>query len=233
MQPPASAVQPLRRTLLRVVKQEHSLPSPQLYLHAGRRPRPAQPLEDEHELVAIVAAARRGDADGWKRLVGRFDGGLRVIARSYRLAPADVDDVVQATWLELVTAIGRLREPAAVGGWLATVTRRNALRTRQLPMRELLTDDPCRDDRDPSAGPESSVLEAERQAVLAGAIAALPDRHGRLMTVLLTQPELDYRQVGEQLSMPVGSIGPSRARALAALARNARLRDFSPAAAAA
>lgn len=206
------------------------MPSPHLHLHAGRRPRPTPPLEDERELVAIVAAARRGEADGWERLVARFDGGLRVIARSYRLAPADVDDVVQATWLELLAAIGQLREPAAVGGWLATVTRRNALRTRQLPLREQLTDDPCLGDRDPSPGPENSVLEAERQAVLADAIAALPRGHRRLMTVLLTRPELDYRQISEQLSMPVGSIGPSRARALAALARNARLLALSRAA---
>ena len=42
--------------------------------------------------------------------------------------------------------------------------------------------------------------------------------------MLLTEPELDYRQVGERLSMPVGSIGPSRTRALARLARDARLR---------
>ena len=181
----------------------------------------------------MVAAARRGDGDGWTRLFGRFDAGLRAIARSYRLAPDDVDDVVQTTWLELLTAIGRLREPAAIGGWLATVTRRNALRTRQLPMREQLTDDPHLGDDVESPGPESSVLEAERQAILADAIAALPHRHRRLMTVLLTQPELDYRQIGERLSMPTGSIGPSRARALARLARNARLGELSAAAEAA
>ena len=203
--------------------------------HPGSRPArhlsavsaPDQPPEHQQDLIAIVDAARRGDAEAWTRLVGRFDPSLRRIARCYRLGPADVDDVVQNTWVELLTAIGKIREPAAIGGWLATVTRRNALRARQLPLREHVTDDPCLGDDLESPGPERDIIEAERQAVLEEAIAELPQPHRRLMTVLLTQPDLDYRQVGEQLSMPVGSIGPSRARALARLARHAPLRGFS------
>jgi RNA polymerase sigma factor (sigma-70 family) len=126
-----------------------------------------------------------------------------------------------------VEAIHQIREPAAVHAWLATVTRRNALRRRQLHVREQLTDDPQLGDRSDSDGPEARVLAAERRAALAGALAALPDRHRQLLTVLLTQPTLDYRQVGEVLCMPVGSIGPIRARALIRLARDAQLRAIS------
>ena len=172
----------------------------------------------------MVQAAREGDARAWNGLFHRFDGTLRQVARSYRLAPTDVEDIVQAAWLELVAEIGRIREPAAIGAWLATVTRRNALRSRQIPAREVLTDDPDLGDRCDAHGPEERVLAAERQAVLAGAIAALPERPRRLVAALLTEPTLDYRQVGERLSMPVGSIGPSRTRALARLARDAQLR---------
>jgi RNA polymerase sigma factor (sigma-70 family) len=178
----------------------------------------------DRELAAIVGAARAGDAEAWTCLVRRFDRVLRRIARSYRLAPADVDEVVQTTWLELLEAIQRIREPAAIGGWLATVTRRNALRRRQVHVREQLSDDPQLGDRPDSDGPEGSVLAAERRAALDGALAALPDRHRRLLAVLLTQPALDYREVGELLCMPVGSIGPIRARALARLARDPQMR---------
>jgi RNA polymerase sigma factor (sigma-70 family) len=174
--------------------------------------------------VAIVRAAREGDAEAWTSLVDRFDAALRQIARSYRLAPADIDDVVQDAWLQLLSTIGRIREPAAIGGWLATVTRRNALRSRRIPGRELLTDDPALGDRYDAHGPERRVLEAEREAALAGAIAGLPESPRLLVTTLLTEPELDYRQLGVRLSMPVGSIGPTRTRALARLARNAQLR---------
>jgi RNA polymerase sigma factor (sigma-70 family) len=144
-----------------------------------------------------------------------------------------VDDVLQTAWLELFTAIERIREPAAVGGWLVTVTRRNALRSRQAGTREQLTADPEPVDRLDLQGPEERVLTAERETVLAAAVAALPERHRRLVTVLLNEPPLDYRQVGEQLAMPVGSIGPSRARALARLARHPQLRAVGSVAAAA
>jgi RNA polymerase sigma factor (sigma-70 family) len=198
-------------------------------LSGGARARltagPARLLHDyDRDQVAITRAARAGDADAWTCLVRRFDRVLRHIARSYRLAPADVDEVVQTTWLELLEAIHRIREPAAIGGWLATVTRRNALRRRQMHVRERLTDDQQLGDRPDSDGPEASLLEAERRAALAGALAALPERHRRLLTVLLTQPALEYREVGELLGMPVGSIGPIRARALARLARDPRMR---------
>ncbi len=184
--------------------------------------RPCERLDPD--VGAIVQAARDGDADAWTHLVRSFDSGLRYVARSYRLTPPDVNDVVQATWLELLHAIEHLREPAAVGGWLRTVTRRNALRSRQAQMREHLTDDADLGERADVDSPVASVLAAERRAVLTGALASLPDRHRRLVTLLLSEPALDYRQVSEQLCMPMGSIGPIRARALARLARHDELR---------
>jgi RNA polymerase sigma factor (sigma-70 family) len=182
---------------------------------------------DEHDLVVLVQGARAGDRDAWTRLVQRFDRKLRQIARSYRLMPADVDDVVQTTWLNLFEAIDRIREPAAIGGWLATTTRRHALRRRQTHVREELADDPqpgeCPDDNQP----EASLLQLERRTVLAQALAKLPDRHRRLLIVLLNQPTLGYREIGELLSMPTGSIGPIRARSLRRLARDASLRALN------
>src|SRR5919107_6028938 len=95
-------------------------------------------LDHDRQLVALVHSARDGDSDAWTHLVRRFDRMLRNIARSYRLGQAEVDDVVQATWLNLFETIGQLREPAAIGGWLATVTRRQALRRIQVHVREQL-----------------------------------------------------------------------------------------------
>jgi RNA polymerase sigma factor (sigma-70 family) len=185
------------------------------------------PADEERELVALVRAAAGGDAGAWTRIVERYDGTLRRIARAYRLGPADVDDVVQTTWLELLVMIERIREPAALGGWLATVTRRGALRRRRAPLREQPTDDPRLGDRADGEVLEDGVLIEERDAALRSALHGLPDRQRRLLLVLLTQPNLDYRQIGEQLGMPVGSIGPIRGRALARLARDEQLRALA------
>lgn len=179
----------------------------------------------------LLQAVRDGDADAWAGLVRKFDPSLRYIARSYRLAPDDVDDIVQGTWLELLKAVDRIHEPAAVGGWLRTVTRRTAQRSRQLRMREHLTDDIERHSRGDhgtlSESPEAILLAAERRAVLTAALATLPERSRRLVTVLVCEPTPDYRAVSEQFGMPIGSIGPTRARALARLARDKGLRAVS------
>jgi RNA polymerase sigma factor (sigma-70 family) len=185
---------------------------------------PGQPPEYDGELVALVCAARAGESSAWTALVTRFDRTLRRIARSYRLSPADVDDVIQATWLDLLQDIQRIRDPAAIAGWLATTTRRKAMRLRQGQAREQLTDDPELSEGRDTDGPEASVLVAETRAILARALARLPDRHRQLMTVLLTQPTLDYRQVSALLAMPIGSIGPIRARSLARLSADPELR---------
>ena len=178
----------------------------------------------EDELVAIVHAARAGDADAWTRLVQTFERTLRFIARSYRLAPADVDEVVQTTWLDLLRAIHSIHEPAAIGGWLATAARRNALRQGQIYTREQLTDEPDVDRPCDFNCPEADLLAGERREALVAAFAGLPDRQRRLMRILLAQPTLSYGEVGQLLGMPIGSIGPVRARALARLARDEQLR---------
>lgn len=183
--------------------------------------------DPDAELVALVHAARVGDGDAWRRLVERFDRRLRDIARSYRLAPVDVDDVMQATWLRLYRHIERVREPAAIAGWLATTTRRECLRLLQRPVQEELTDDPRLGDSPDPDGPEARLLAAERSAVLGRALATLPERHRRLMTLLAEESTPDYRHISASLEMPTGSIGPIRARSLARLARNRELRALA------
>ncbi len=175
-------------------------------------------------LVELVLAARAGDSSAWSKLIARFDTTLRRIAGSFRLAAADVDDVVQATWLDLLQDVQHLREPAAIAGWLVTAARRRAMRLRLARVREHLTDDLEVSGGPHLPGPEASVLASERRAVLTRALATLPDRQRRLMTLLLAQPTLNYQQISRRLGMPVGSIGPIRARSLARLSRHPELR---------
>ena len=178
----------------------------------------------EHDITTLVEAALNRDEAAWNALVRRFDPILRRIARTYRLSPAQVDDAVQATWLRLVRSLHTVRDPECLGGWLATAVRRESLRLLQQPVREYLTDDPPLGDESSAVSPEDAVLEAEARAILADAIATLPERHARLMTLLFIDPHRGYREISELAGVPIGSIGPIRARALDRLARDRRLR---------
>lgn len=184
--------------------------------------------DTERALLDLVLAARAGDDRAWERLHVRFTPMLRSVAYSYRLSASDVDDAVQMTWVRLVSHIGRLREPAALAGWLATTIRRECLRLLQRPVREHVTDDPELGERiDLVSDPERALLAAERRVVLARALGTLPERHRRLMVLLLTQPKPDYDTVSTTLGMPRGSIGPIRARSIARLQDDPQLRSVS------
>lgn len=182
----------------------------------------------DHGLVELLRAAQAGDDRAWERLYARFSPMLLGIARGYRLAPSDVEDVLQSVWLRLVDHVDRLREPAAVGGWLATTTRRECLRVLQLPVREYASDDPELGDVFTELELDHELLADERRDAVRRALATLPDHYRRLMMLLVAEPAMDYKELSSRLAMPVGSIGPIRARSLARLQRHPELRGLCP-----
>ncbi|MEA2221243.1 MAG: hypothetical protein QOJ35_3869 [Solirubrobacteraceae bacterium] len=184
--------------------------------------------ECDDVLVELLRAAQAGDDRAWERLYDRFNPMLLGIARGYRLAPSDVEDVLQSVWLRLVDHVDRLRVPAAVGGWLVTTTRRECLRVLQLPVRELATDDPALGDVRTELELDHELLARERRDAVRRALATLPDHYRRLMLLLIAEPAIDYKELSRRLAMPVGSIGPIRARSLARLQRHPELRGLCP-----
>lgn len=163
---------------------------------------------------ALVRRAAAGDKAAWGPLVERYQGLVWSIARSYRLSGDDASDVVQTTWLRLVEHLDRIRDPDAVGSWLATTARNECLthlrrRGRQGVSLEVVPEVP-----DVSAGPGDGVLVRERDAELWAALHHISARCRQLLRILASDPPPSYEEVGAALNMPVGSIGPTRARCL-------------------
>jgi RNA polymerase sigma factor (sigma-70 family) len=180
----------------------------------------------DRELASLMEAVRANDNTAWADLMRRFERMMRAVARSYRLNEADVDDVLQTVWLRLHEHIDRLRNPNAVAGWLATTTRRESLRLLQMQTREQLTDDAELLEAVDLDRPDARLLAAERNDVLQRALETLPAHQRRLMVLLVTEP-VDYRQISAKLDMPIGSIGPTRARSLTRLGRHQELRELN------
>jgi RNA polymerase sigma factor (sigma-70 family) len=168
-------------------------------------------------LAARVRLAASGNARAWSELVEEFEGMLWAIARGHRLCHADAADVVQTTWLRLAENLGRLREPARVGAWLATTARRECLRTLRASTRERPDPEPPEAMATPSPPVDHALLDAERDAALRAALQQLPSRDQVLLLMLVTDSPPSYAEIGAALRMPIGSIGPTRGRALARL----------------
>ncbi|MGI5164044.1 RNA polymerase sigma factor [Spirillospora sp. CA-253888] len=168
-------------------------------------------LERLAEPGELVRRARDGDGAAWARLVEGYSDLLWSVARTAGLPDADAADAVQTTWLRLVEHLDRLREPDAVAGWLVTTARHESLR--------LLRHRPP-----PPAGPsaagsatEQVVLARESVCRVGSALRAMPPRCRDLLRLLAAAPS--YAELSAALDLPVGSIGPTRARCLAELSR--------------
>jgi RNA polymerase sigma factor (sigma-70 family) len=170
----------------------------------------------ETSVGALVSRAAAGDEIAWNEIVDRFSGLLWSVTRSYGLATQQASDVVQTAWLRLVEHIGELRDPEHVGAWLATTTRREALRTVAAQRREEPRDDDRTWDQPaaPHEAPDAAMIRREERTALLAALADLPPRQQQLLRVLSTDPAPSYQEVAAATGMPVGSIGPTRARAL-------------------
>jgi RNA polymerase sigma factor (sigma-70 family) len=175
------------------------------------------------DLSHLTRAAAAGDERAWNDLVTRLDGVLHAVAKRYRLSAADVDDVVQTTWLRALDHVERLNDPGAIAGWLVTTARREAMRTLQRGVREVLIDDAAAIDEPDVASPEVVAIARERRAAVRVAVQRLPSRQRHLLASLLTSPSPTYERVALKLAMPMGSIGPTRDRALARLREDPEL----------
>ncbi|MPZ87080.1 MAG: sigma-70 family RNA polymerase sigma factor [Nitriliruptorales bacterium] len=171
-------------------------------------------------MTSLLRTAVQGDQHAWDQVVLRFSGLVRAITRAHRLSPADAADVAQTTWLRLVEHAERIRDPEHVDAWLATTARRECLRVirgagRQVPTAEAHLERPAPSD----TGPEAQVLTADRDRALRTSLTLLSDRCQLLLRMLMAEPPLSYEEVSAALSMPIGSIGPTRARCLERLRR--------------
>jgi RNA polymerase sigma factor (sigma-70 family) len=182
-----------------------------------------------HEGVAdLVRAASEGNQPAWDRLVDLYSGLIWSIARGHGLSHSDAADVSQTTWLRLVEHLGRIRQPERLGGWLASTARHECLRVLrrsawQTPLGGEADLDALAPGHAVTSSGEEVLLAVERDAALWRALGELSPRCRLLIRVLLAEPRPSYEAVAEALDMPVGSIGPTRARCLDRLRQNAEL----------
>jgi RNA polymerase sigma factor (sigma-70 family) len=183
-----------------------------------------------YPLSTLVPAAREGDQHAWDAIVDRFLPLVSAIVRRHRLSEADGDDVSQTVWLRLVEHLGDLREADALPGWIRTTTRNECL--RRLAARGRVRPVDPQDDRGLDAVEldvaDEELLAAERRQLLREALAELPAARRELLVLLLTDPPVGYEEISRLLGMPVGSIGPTRARALEQLRRTRALQGLGP-----
>ena len=184
----------------------------------------------------LLGAARNGDEEAWEQIVARYQSLINAISRRYRLAPYDAHDVSQYVWMQLLGHICNLREPQALPGWIsATTTHRcyQILRTYKrsvsldplaLSRFDMADTTARRMDGEECLGVDYDLLRAERCRAIRQGLADLTETQQQLLLLLVADPPLRYCEISQRLNLPVGSIGPTRARLLKKLRRTIAVR---------
>src|SRR5579872_4863426 len=174
---------------------------------------------DGDEVAGWLRAAANGDAKAWDCLVERFNNLVWAVARSHRLSASDAADVSQTTWLRLVEHLDRIEQPDRIGGWLTTTARREALRVVRMSGRQIPTADEVEPELSSQIPPDHAIIINERNRALNDLVDRLPVRCQLMLRLLGAESPLSYRELSEALEMPIGSLGPTRARCLEHLKR--------------
>jgi RNA polymerase sigma-70 factor, ECF subfamily len=84
------------------------------------------PVPDDH---ALVERLRQGDEQAFMDLVARWSPSMMRVARMYVPSAAVAEEVVQETWLAVLTGLGRFEERSSLRTWVFSILV-NRARTR-------------------------------------------------------------------------------------------------------
>jgi RNA polymerase sigma factor (sigma-70 family) len=162
----------------------------------------------------LLENAAQGMESAWRDIVDRYSSLVSSVCRRHRISGADAQDVSSTVWLRLVANLKNIREPEALPGWLCTTTRRECLILARRKDRQIPTDCTLISELTDPEFDESLIME-ERRVAARRAVAQLPQRDQQLLRLLFCDPPKSYQEISATLGIPVGAIGPSRARCLA------------------
>jgi RNA polymerase sigma factor (sigma-70 family) len=178
----------------------------------------------------LVTDARSGERRAWTTLVERYLPLIRSIARRYQLSDADIEDVGQTVYLRLIEHFDRIREPRALPGWISTTARNESLRLatshRHINLIDPLDHAKFDNSVDDHIDVDADLLRAEQAAAVREGLAHLTPTQRELLLLLTDDHGRNYNEIGELLDMPIGSIGPTRARGLARLKATPAIRSY-------
>jgi RNA polymerase sigma factor (sigma-70 family) len=173
----------------------------------------------QQALTDAVRLAAAGDQEAWNTIVDQFGPLLWHVVNGYRLDHQQCADAVQETWIQLVRHIDRIQDPARLPGWLVTTTRNHCLAIIRRNQKERALGERCEQMSDESPGPEEQVLQFERREHVRQALRRLSSGDQELLGLVAASPPVSYREISRRLGIPIGSIGPTRQRALERLRR--------------
>lgn len=165
---------------------------------------------------SLVARCLAHDEAAWAELVRRYANLIYSTILRVQLPEHDVEEAFQSSIVAIHHQLPRLREPDRIVSWIVGIAHRQAInriraRTRDLTVTDLDLETHAAEEELPDS---ERVRLVEVQEVRE-AIDGLSDRCRNLLhSLFFEHPAPDYETISKRDRIPIGSIGPTRARCL-------------------
>lgn len=169
----------------------------------------------------LVEACRRGDESAWETIVYKYQNLLFSIPVRAGLRRDLASDVLQEVFTTLFQKIDALEKPEFLRAWLVTTTQHKTIHLIQRESRgkpksiDELESTVGFEVLDPQMLPDETLIQLEKEKQIEDALTAIDARCRRLLVLLyLDREQAPYAEIARTLDIPLGSIGPTRARCL-------------------
>ncbi len=191
----------------------------------GSRPGPETPP------AALIHACIEHREGSWEEFLRRYADLIYSTILKVRLCRADQEDAFQVTVAAIHKDLCRLRKPESIAPWVIGIAYRQALNCvrARVRSREEATDAVPASVPFEGTPPDEERIELERVQQVREAMEAIPERCRTLLRLLyFEEPQPGYIEIGRAVGLPIGSIGPTRARCFEKLRRVYEQRGWTP-----
>lgn len=177
---------------------------------------------------SLIMACLAGEETAWDALIDRYAALIFSVCRRMGLPQSDTEDIFQDVCLILFHHLANVRDAKRLSGWLISTTRREVWRVARKKNVTLASElgegewelegaESLHPQR-VTGNPETEMLALAEQQLMREAVLRLSDRcRNLLMHLYVVEEPLSYQEISEKFSLPLGSIGPTRARCLQSL----------------
>jgi RNA polymerase sigma factor (sigma-70 family) len=190
----------------------------------------ANPSELSWSDARLVSECLEGNERAWTALIAKYKNLIYSVPVRWGLPPSDASDVFQSVVADMLSELGRLREPKALPLWLVQVASHRCIQLKKQQSRESQPDQGrhAGEPQSPSdQTPEELLQESMREQMLRDAVRETSPRCQQLIRMLFYEtPARPYAEVAASLGLAVGSVGFIRRRCLERLRKVLQLAGF-------
>lgn len=175
---------------------------------------PEAPSDEE-----LAGRVQAGDAEAFGELVDRYESKLKRYGRKFLSDPADLDDLVQDIFIRAYRNIQGFNTSMRFSPWIYRIAHNlfvNALRSRSRAPFIVIDFDTLLSHPVAAEETDTEATRGEMKRIVDHGLSLIPT-HYREILLLYYEEELSYKEIGDVLKVPVGTVGVRLARAKAAL----------------